>query len=107
MAYGAATRSPFEGSVANRHDVPFLFHAIGVPMGPESAQALFAGADELEEAMKPFAAEKTFLNFHEDTSEEGARAAFRDEHYSRLQQVKAKYDPKNRFRYNINIKPAE
>ena len=104
---GAATRAPIDSSVANRHDVPFLMFALGVPMGPESAQALFAACDAIDEAVKPFASEKIFLNFQGDTSDEGARNAYRDEHYSRLQQVKAKYDPQNRFRFNINIPPAE
>ena len=87
--------------------VPFLMFALGVPMGPESAQALFAACDEMDEAVKPFASEKIFLNFQGDTSAEGARNAYRDEHFSRLQEIKAKYDPANRFRFNINITPAE
>ena len=54
-----------------------------------------------------YAPAKTFLNFFEDAGDKGARGAFRDEHYTRLQQVKAKYDPQNRFRFNANITPAE
>ena len=103
---GAATRAAMDSSVANRHDVPFLMFALGVPMGPESTQALFSACDELDEAMNPFASEKMFLNFQGDTSEGGARNAYREEHYSRLQEIKAKYDPANRFRFNINIAPA-
>jgi FAD/FMN-containing dehydrogenase len=103
---GAATRKAIDSSVANRHDVPFLMFAAGVPMGPESTQALFSACDELDDALKPFASEKIFLNFQGDTSAEGARNAYREEHYSRLQEIKAKYDPANRFRFNINIAPA-
>jgi FAD/FMN-containing dehydrogenase len=39
-----------------------------------------------------------------DEGEERVKAAYRD-NYKRLAAIKAKYDPKNFFRVNQNIKP--
>jgi FAD/FMN-containing dehydrogenase len=40
-----------------------------------------------------------------DEGQERVRASYRD-HYDRLAQVKAEYDPGNLFRVNQNIAPA-
>ncbi len=42
-----------------------------------------------------------------DARDEPARAAYPADTYIRLQRVKARYDPDNLFRGNLNILPAE
>jgi hypothetical protein len=48
----------------------------------------------------------SYVNFLDDEGEERVRDSYPPETYSRLAQIKAKYDPTNLFRMNQNIKPA-
>jgi FAD/FMN-containing dehydrogenase len=57
------------------------------------------------EALHPYSAGGAYVNFMMDEGEERVAASYRD-NYARLTQIKAKYDPKNLFRMNQNIKPA-
>ena len=57
------------------------------------------------DALHPYAAGGTYLNFIGDEGEERVVAGYRD-NYPRLQEIKRKYDPGNLFRMNQNIKPA-
>jgi FAD/FMN-containing dehydrogenase len=40
-----------------------------------------------------------------DEGEDGVKSSYRD-NYQRLAEVKKKFDPKNLFRLNQNVKPA-
>jgi FAD/FMN-containing dehydrogenase len=55
--------------------------------------------------MAPYAAGSVYINFL--TQDEGNRIAEAyGANFARLRQIKAKYDPRNLFRYNQNIAPA-
>jgi FAD/FMN-containing dehydrogenase len=58
-------------------------------------------------ALQPHTRAARYSNYldHDDTTD-AAAAAYGD-NYARLQQIKAKYDPDNFFRQNLNIKPAD
>jgi FAD/FMN-containing dehydrogenase len=64
-----------------------------------------AWARESYASMQPFPREARYMNYldHDDASQ--AAAAY-GANYARLQQIKAKYDPDNFFRQNLNVKPA-
>jgi hypothetical protein len=106
---GAARKANFEASAANRHDVPFLVLALGVPFVPEMVPALEAAHTRLAKVLEPMATGHMFTNFVMigDDVPGRTKLAYQPEVYARLQQVKAKYDPTNRFRFNRNIPPAE
>jgi len=64
----------------------------------------------LAEALRPFTLRNRYVNFLEpvlggQSPEDRARAAYGDEIYARLAELKAVYDPDNVFRSNINILP--
>ena len=55
--------------------------------------------------IKPFSAGGAYVNFIMDEGQERVRATYRD-NYERLARIKARYDPKNVFHVNQNIRPA-
>ena len=64
-----------------------------------------AWARERYSAMQPFTRTARYMNYldHDDASQSAAAYGV---NYPRLQQIKAKYDPDNFFRQNLNIEPA-
>lgn len=95
-------------------------------------EEMFAWAERLFEAMRPFAAPGAYVNYLDRTEEggrgtasdtagpgggtgedapatrdagEASRAAYGD-HYERLARIKRRWDPDNLFRMNHNIAPA-
>ncbi len=56
-------------------------------------------------ALHPYAAGGGYVNMMMDEGAASVQAAYRD-NYSRLAQIKAKYDPSNLFHVNQNIKPT-
>ena len=69
---------------------------------PEKAIAWVRG---LNDSLEPFSAGRMYMNYLTDQGEPGVRAAF-GENYSRLAELKKKYDPTNFFRFNQNIEPG-
>jgi FAD/FMN-containing dehydrogenase len=57
------------------------------------------------DAMQPFMAAGTYVNYLEDEGDPRARAAY-GPGYDRLVALKDRYDPTNFFRQNHNIKPT-
>jgi FAD/FMN-containing dehydrogenase len=56
--------------------------------------------------MQPYSTDSVYVNYLSEEGEERVRAAYGDEHYARLVELKRKYDPANVFRNNQNIQPA-
>lgn len=105
---GAIDPHDCAASSANRHDEPFSLYAIGIAMGEDHRSTVLAGLDRVTASLAPFCSERVFLNFlgDGDCGEERTRAAYSPADYARLGQIKAQYDPTNRFRFNCNIAPA-
>ena len=55
--------------------------------------------------IRPYSAGGAYMNFIMDEGQERVRATYRD-NYDRLARIKARYDPKNLFHVNQNIRPA-
>lgn len=56
------------------------------------------------EALHPHTLGGSYINFMMEKGQDRIKATYGD-NYTRLQKVKAKYDPDNFFRVNQNIKP--
>jgi len=59
----------------------------------------------VSELSTPFSAGGAYVNFMMEEGQERVKASF-GRNYDRLAAIKQKYDPKNFFRVNQNIRPA-
>jgi hypothetical protein len=71
---------------------------------PGESQRHIGWARSLADSMRPFSSGAYFLNFLGEEGEDAIKAAF-GPNYDRLTAIKKKYDPKNFFCMNQNIKP--
>jgi FAD/FMN-containing dehydrogenase len=91
-------------ALGNRH-CEFAYHAISQWEDPAADEVNIAWARELGEAMEPYHAEGSPVNFSTDQSEEALRQSHGDK-YARLVALKDKWDPDNAFHLNQNIRPS-
>jgi len=106
---GAMSREPAGGSAFARRDAPFLLGIEANWDDPGQDRANIAWAREVFRDMQDrFPDEGVYLNFPGFIEESGpvVKQAYAG-NYARLQEIKAKYDPDNLFRSNLNIRPAE
>jgi hypothetical protein len=94
------------------HDTPWSYRdanwaevIVGVDPDPARKDQLVTWARNYWEALHPYSAGGAYVNFMMDEGEERVQATYRG-NYERLAEIKAKYDPKNLFHINQNIKPA-
>ena len=84
-------------------------HAVninGVGIEPADDQKITAWGRDFWSALQPYSAGGVYVNFLGDEGAERVRAAYGPEKYDRLVVLKSKYDPRNVFRMNQNIKPS-
>ena len=104
---GALRRVPADATAFGQRQAPFL---IGVESNwdeADRAEENIGWARDVIEDMQRISDAAAYLNFP-GFSEEGETQlvkAFGD-NFPRLREVKAKYDPENLFRANLNIRPA-
>jgi FAD/FMN-containing dehydrogenase len=101
---GAMRREPAGGSAFAQRDEPFL---IGIESNwddPTEDEVNLSWARELHGELSRVSPSSAYLNFpgFAEEGEDLLRNSF-GENYPRLQQIKAKYDPENFFRSNLNI----
>lgn len=99
---GALSRPPAVPNAVGGRDARFSLLGISDPDAENLARR-----DEMLDAMAPWMTGGAFLNFTgvEDTTLDAVRRAYRPDDFTRLQRVKALYDPDNVFRINFNIPP--
>jgi FAD/FMN-containing dehydrogenase len=87
-------------------DAAYALHAISVWENPAEPETHIAWTREFLDALQPFTTPGISLNFTSDQSQDKVKASFGPEKYERLVALKNKYDPKNLFRLNQNVKPS-
>jgi FAD/FMN-containing dehydrogenase len=104
---GAMSRVAEEETAYGGRDTPFLVTAEASWTDPAQNEEAIAWAREVFDAMERYSTGAVYLNFPGLGEEEDslARAGY-GANYDRLTALKAKYDPENLFRMNINIPPA-
>jgi FAD/FMN-containing dehydrogenase len=79
---------------------------VDVDSDPVNAQKITAWSKDYWEALHPFSAGGAYINFMMEEGQDRVQATYRD-NYDRLARIKKKYDPKNFFRVNQNIRPSK
>jgi FAD/FMN-containing dehydrogenase len=102
---GAMSRVPAGATAFGNRDKPFLMNFIGLWLDASEDEANTAWVKTASEAMEPYSTGGRYVNFLADEGEAGVRSAYEAETFTRLQSLKAKYDPTNFFHLNQNIKP--
>jgi FAD/FMN-containing dehydrogenase len=96
-----------EGTTPMAHrSARWITHPFAVWESPADDDANMAWARSFRRDMARFTNGGVYLNFIGDEGQDRIRAAFGDQSYRRLADVKAAYDPDNIFQGNQNIHPA-
>ncbi len=103
---GAAQRVGKNDTAYSFREAMFAEVIVGVDPDPANAGKITAWCKEYWEALHPYSAGGAYVNFMMDEGPDRVQATYRD-NYQRLAEIKKKYDPRNFFRVNQNIRPAE
>jgi hypothetical protein len=102
---GAVSRVAKDATPWSAREASFSMVA-GIDPDPAKADALKAWGRAYWKAVHPFNMDGAYVNFMMDDEADDRVLATYGDNYRRLASVKAKYDPKNLFRVNQNIRPA-
>ena len=103
---GQIGRIPEDAMAFGQRTAPWNIHYLSMWADPAETETNIAYTRSIAGAMKPWTTGRAYLNFIGDEGTGRVEAAFGPEKYSRLQQLKAVWDPTNLFRHNQNIPPA-
>jgi FAD/FMN-containing dehydrogenase len=104
---GAMSRVEPTATAFWRRTTPYMVSFDGAWFDPADDARCIAWVKAAVESMRVYSDGGQYVNFpgSGDESDIPARAAYGG-NYERLSRIKAKYDPTNLFRVNVNIKPA-
>lgn len=103
---GAMSRVPESATAFGHRNWPFNFLVTSAWSDPSEAERNITWTREFFDAMRPFLANSSYINYIGDEGIDGLRGSYGAEKVRRLAAIKAKYDPTNFFRMNQNIAPA-
>jgi FAD/FMN-containing dehydrogenase len=101
---GAVTRVAPDATAYSHRDGAFVMNVHGRWEDPSKDEACIGWARDLFRAAAPFSTGSVYVNFLTQDEEDRIKAAY-GRNYDRLARIKAKYDPTNLFRANMNIRP--
>ena len=102
---GAAARVAPEATAWQWRDARWAEVIVGVDPDPANKEKITAWARSYWDALHPLSEAGGYVNFMMDEGQERVQATY-GRNYTRLAEVKRKYDPTNFFRVNQNIRPA-
>jgi hypothetical protein len=103
---GAPARADPTMNAVGLRAAPYVLNIQAAWESPQEDRRHLAWAREYWTATRPFSTGSTYINFMtEDEGQSRVRAAYGDDVYARLRDVKTKFDPGNLFRGAQNIPP--
>jgi FAD/FMN-containing dehydrogenase len=103
--HGAVSRVPIEATACALRVTGFNVVIASQWMDPADTEQGVAWARETFASLTPYLAPLRYVNYVEEDARDAAAAAY-GPNLPRLRAIKAKYDPDNFFRHNVNILPA-
>ena len=104
--HGVAARIPTDATAFPHRADGYNCLVLAQWMDPADDARCIQWARETYAALQPFVTDGRYVNYLDADDAQGVAAAY-GPNYRRLQQLKLKYDPENRFHLNQNIRPAE
>lgn len=106
-AGGAISRAdPHFNAYSNRAETLHM-QLVGVTHTPEERRYLQHYVEQFKAELRPYLSGAVYMNFLEGReSQERIQDGFSPEAFRRLRELKAKYDPDNRFGFSFNILPT-
>ena len=101
---GAAGRIKNDATAWAFRDAKWSSVIVGVDPSPANRDTITTWARDYWTALHPHSAGGAYVNFMMDEGEDRVKATY-GKNFGRLQKLKKKYDPKNLFRSNQNIRP--
>jgi hypothetical protein len=105
MLGGQASKVSPDATAYAQRDAKFVLNVHGRWQEPSEDNKCVSWAREFFKASAPYATGGVYVNFLTEEETDRVAAAY-GPNYSRLVQIKAKYDPQNIFRMNMNVKPG-
>jgi UDP-N-acetylenolpyruvoylglucosamine reductase len=102
---GAVQQVGSQDTAWGYRDANFAQVIVAIDPDPQNNIRMAEWSKDYWRALHPFSAGGGYVNMIMDEGEDRVKAAYR-ENYTRLAQLKAKYDPGNFFHVNQNIRPA-
>ena len=102
---GAASRVKKSATPWAFRDAKWAQVIAGVDPSPANKERITAWARDYWTALHPYSAGGAYINFMMEEGDDRIRATY-GKNYERLTKVKKRYDPKNLFRVNQNIRPS-
>jgi FAD/FMN-containing dehydrogenase len=103
---GAVGRVPDDATAFGHRHAAYDVVIIALWSEPAQTEPHIEWARGLWDALQPYAEDSVYVNYLGDEGDDRVRAAYGDDHFTRLAALKRTYDPDNVFRNNQNIAPA-
>jgi FAD/FMN-containing dehydrogenase len=104
--HGEVRRIANDATAFGQRDARFNASALAIWEPTDDAQRHVAWTRAYADAIAPFATGGYVNYLGDDASAEDVRSAYGAERFKRLVDLKTKYDSRNMFRFNQNIRPA-
>jgi hypothetical protein len=102
---GAVNCADPEATAVACRDARHVFLIVGMWSDPGADGKNIQQVRDFSTAMRPFCTSGSYLNYEAELNPEQIQSAFSPGKYKRLVDLKNKYDPRNVFRGNQNIRP--